>query len=195
MIDSYLDRLYEGYLLSDKTISVHLDDFLSGKKKKLLIVGVMGSGKTTLGETLSKKLKVKLYSLDSFWLKIKEQLFKEKEYKDLNEDENNRLFEAFENNIFDILKRNERCIIEGINLASPKFRSLVLKQAIIVLGISSLRAGIRASIRNRSTEDNKGLLTYYLVIKKNMKNVEPLVNKLRKDIINMFGDNVKEYKE
>ena len=73
MIDQYLLTLHEGYLLNNKTISVNLQDFISGKNKKLFIVGVMGSGKSTLGVKLAKKLKVKLYNIDFFWWKLKEK--------------------------------------------------------------------------------------------------------------------------
>ena len=35
MINSYLQYIQEGYLFSDKTISVNLDKFESGENKKL----------------------------------------------------------------------------------------------------------------------------------------------------------------
>jgi len=190
-ITKYL--LNEGYLLSDKTISVNLSEFQSGQKKKLLIVGVMGSGKTTIGEKLSKQLKVKWYSLDSFWWRIKEEHFKGRSYEDLTEKEIDKLFEFFRQNIIDILKRNERAIVEGINLASPNFRSLILKQAMIILGLSSLKAGIRAAKRNRKKED-EGRMLYYWLVKKNMLQVEPLIKKLRKDVMDIPGVEIKEYK-
>ena len=73
MLESYLQHIQEGYLFSDKTISVNLNDFESGKKNKLIVVGVMGSGKTTIGEHLSKKYKVKWISVDSFWWRLKQK--------------------------------------------------------------------------------------------------------------------------
>jgi len=50
MINEYLQQIQEGYLFSDKTISVNLDDFESGKNNKLIVVGVLGSSKSTVGE-------------------------------------------------------------------------------------------------------------------------------------------------
>jgi len=72
MIDKYLNSIQEGYVLSDKTISINLSKFQSGIKKKLLVLGVSGSGKTTLGEKLAKQLKVKWISIDSLYWRIKQ---------------------------------------------------------------------------------------------------------------------------
>ncbi|MHA1800566.1 MAG: AAA family ATPase [Candidatus Heimdallarchaeaceae archaeon] len=195
MIDPITQYILEGYLFSDKTISVNLDDFKNGTKKKLLIVGVMGSGKTTLGEKLSKDMKVKWYSLDSFWWRIKEKHFKDKTYKELSREENDRLFELFEQEVFKVLRRNERSIIEGINMLSPKFRSLVMKQSMIILGVSSIIGGIRAGKRNRERGDDEATwrLLYWMTIK-NINLVEPLVKKFRKDVQKIPNVDIKEYK-
>jgi len=195
MIDPITEYILEGYMFSDKTISVNLDDFISSKKNHLLIVGVMGSGKTTVGENLAKKMKVKWYSLDSFWWRIKEKHFKDKTYKELSQEENDKLFELFEQNVFKLLRSNEKSIIEGINLMSPKFRPLVMKQSMIILGVSSIIGGIRAGKRNRERGDDDGTwrLLYWMPIK-NIKKVEPLIKKLRKDVEKIPNVDIKDYK-
>ena len=62
MLEEYLNQIQEGYLFSDKTISVNLKHFEQLGEHKLLIVGVLGSGKTSLGEYLAKKYKVDFFS-------------------------------------------------------------------------------------------------------------------------------------
>ena len=56
----------EGYIFSDKTISIDLDKFESGEKDKLFIMGLSGTGKSTLGEYLAKKYNVKFIDMDYF---------------------------------------------------------------------------------------------------------------------------------
>lgn len=189
-------RLQEGYLLSDKTISVNLKDFVSRKNNKLIIVGVMGSGKTTIGEKLAKKWKVKWYSIDSFWWRLKQKHFKDKpDYQSLSEKEKEQLNKLFEIEVFKILKSNNRAIIEGINLIESQYRKLILKQSMIILGVSSILAGIRAGKRNMDRGDDDGTwrLLYWMAIE-NMKSIEPIINKLRKEVKSIPNMDIQEYK-
>lgn len=111
-------RIQEGYLLSDKDISVNLLDFEQGKKKKLLIIGVMGSGKTTIGEKLSKVYNCKWISIDSLWYRLTQANFKGVDMSvKANQD---KLQNKFEEAVRGFLNSNERLIIEGINLAEKK---------------------------------------------------------------------------
>jgi len=193
MIDQYLKHLQEGYLLSDKTISVNLDQFLSGQKNKLLIIGVMGSGKTTIGEKLAKQLKVKWYSLDSFWWRIKQKHFPNaNRYNEMTEEDMRKMDKLFNDNVVRILNLKERCIVEGINLMDDPFRKIALKQAMIILGVSSVRAAMRGAKRNRARED-EGWMTYYWMQKSNWK-VESKLKEFKKDLSKMTGADIKEYK-
>lgn len=47
--------LQKGYILNDTTISCDLFKFESGESNVLLIAGLSGAGKTTLGRKLAKK--------------------------------------------------------------------------------------------------------------------------------------------
>lgn len=191
MIDPITKYMLEGYIFTNKTISVNLSDFESRKNNKLIIVGVMGSGKSTIGKNLAKKYKVKWISIDSFWWRLKQKYFKDVE---MNAKEmKNKLQDKFEDLVIKYLKSNERMIIEGINLLEPKYRKLVLKHSMIILGISSLKSGIRAAKRNRERE-NEGWKTYYWLIKLNMKKIEPYLKTLRKDAINISNVKIEEYK-
>jgi adenylate kinase family enzyme len=182
--------LNEGYVLSDKTISINLSKFQSGIKKKLLVLGVSGSGKTTLGEKLSEQFKVKWISIDSLYWRIKQR-----DFKNVNETKE-QLVKKVHEEVISYLKSNERMVIEGIDILElyhnePKYRNLILKQPVILLGISSLRAGIRAAKRNRERED-EGWMSYYWMQKFNW-NIEPLLKQFRKDVIAIPGVEIKEY--
>ena len=188
--------LNEGYLLSDKTVSVNLSKFQSRKNNKLLIIGTSGSGKTTLGEILSKRYKVKWISIDSLYWRMKQKYFKDNDNMKGIEPE---LKEKVRKEVIKYLKSNERLIMEGIDLVElyieePKYRKLILNQSMIILGLSSLRAGIRAGIRNKKRED-EGWMTYYWMVKFNFKRIEPLIKRFRKDVMNIPTSDIEEYKE
>jgi hypothetical protein len=66
VLDYTNQLINEGLIFSDKTISIGLDEFESGKKDKLFVMGLSGTGKTTLGKHLAKKYNVKFIDLDYF---------------------------------------------------------------------------------------------------------------------------------
>jgi hypothetical protein len=78
-------------------------------------------------------------------------------------------------------------IIEGIELIYiyNESRNLIVNQAMIILGLSSLRAGIRAGKRNMKREGGEGWRELYWMAKKNMKEVEPKLKVMRKDVMNL----------
>ena len=195
MINSYLQYLQEGYLLSDKTISVNLDQFIEGHNKKLLIMGNTGSGKTTLAEHLAKKYKVKWKCIDSMYFRMRYDIPETEEISERKK----RLKQKVQSKVIELLKNNERMIIEGWDLSEiykeqPKNRHLILKQSMIVLGISALKAGIRAGIRNKNREGGEGWKELYWMTKINFKELEPVLKMLRKDIKRMPNGFVKEFK-
>lgn len=183
-LNHYLEHLQEGYFISNEDIYKDIDKFKSGEKNQLLIVGTAGSGKTTMGENLAKKYKVKWISIDSMWWRLKQQYF-----KNTNESKDQMRLKVYEY-IIKMLKSNERFIMEGVDLLDiyysyPKYRRMILGKALIVLGMSSVRAGIRAGIRNKRRED-EGLgygKSMYLMAQYNIKNIENKLNIIRKDIL------------
>ena len=194
MIDEYLDYIQEGYLLSDKTIGVNVSQFIDRKKKKFLIFGMAGSGKTTLGEALSKKLRVKWISIDSLWWRLKQKHFKnvaptkqqmrEKVYKE----------------VIKHLQSRKRLIIEGVDLLDiyvglPKrYKGMIIDQPMFILGMSAIKAGIRAGQRNRKREGGEGWKELYWMPKYNIRKIIPNLKILRKDVMNLPNADIKEFK-
>jgi energy-coupling factor transporter ATP-binding protein EcfA2 len=142
ILSTYLKFLQEGYIISEKTISVDLYKFENKKSDTLLIVGVAGSGKTTLGKYLSKKYKVKYYTTD--------ELF---DRTILNMEER---WNVVMKGIPKLVKKKERKIIEGISLIGYMYikkttpTSIKMwKQPVIILGKSALKGSIDAYKRGK----------------------------------------------
>jgi GTPase SAR1 family protein len=169
MLEEYLHYIQEGYILSDKTISVNLDDFESGKKNKLIIIGLCGSGKTSLGEYLVKKYKVKNFISDKPWPITKAGLLSPK-----------------------------RTILESAGFIwmvhEPKWKKIVISNPMILIGMSAIKAGIRADRRDGTipgvAKDKKDI---YYFVRSNFIDFQRRFNKLRKEIINIPGAKIKEY--
>jgi len=209
MIDEYLKYIQEGYLLSDKNVSVNLKDFESGEKNKLLIIGVMGSGKTTWAEFLSKNKskmvggryparlpRVKWRSGDNIWYEISQKYFKH--IKD-NHEVKDEITKLVRIELIKMLKDNRRMIIESVDFIDiykdqPQYRKLIVNQPMIILGMSALRAGIRAGIRNMRREGGEGWRELYWMSLMNIRDLEATLKQIRKDVKKMPGAKIENYK-
>ena len=171
MIDPITMYLLEGYLISDKTISVNLSEFESGISKKLLIIGVPGSGKTSLGRYLAKKYNVQQFVSDDHWKKMK-----------------------------DALTNSKKAVIEGAGLANlysveESWRKMIINKPMIIMGLSAIKAGLRADVRDGmlpATVKDKKDVFYFM--RKNTLYWEKLLGRLRKDIKKIPNAEIKEYK-
>jgi GTPase SAR1 family protein len=170
-VESYLQYIQEGYLLSDKTISVNLHLFENRTKKKLLIIGVPGSGKTALLNYLLKK-----YNVDDF------------------------VSDASSPEILKGLKSSKRTIIEGMGLATLYLRNdfwknLIIHQPMIIMGVSAIKAGLRADRRDGTVlgkvKDWKDL---YISLRTNISDFQRTLNVLRKDVMKLPNVKIEEYK-
>ena len=168
-IDPITQYILEGYFFSDKTISVNLQDFISGKRNKLLIVGVLGSGKTSLGEYLLKKYKVKDFFSDTAGL---EQALKSPK---------RMIVETIE--------------IAGLYKEKPNFRQLILNQSMILMGMSAFKAGLRADKRDGTVpgtvRDKKDT---YISTRDNITYFQKRLKNLRKNAMAIPGADIKEFK-
>ncbi len=162
--------LNEGYMLSDKTISVNLSKFESGEVNKLLVVGVCGSGKTTLAEYLAKKYKAKLVS-DTSWVNFRKAL-----------------------------DSKDRVILEGAGLASlyykeDTWKKELIKIPMILIGMSAIKAGMRADKRDGTVPGQaKNWRDIYYFIRTNLTYFQKRLNKMRKDALAIPGADIKEFK-
>ncbi len=206
ILENYLQYIQEGYILSDKTIGVNLDKFESGESNKLLIIGACGSGKSTWAEFLSKNMtrmvdgkypprlpRVKWHSIDHMYYKLVK-----KDMKAIQTDDRHKFCEIVRKEVIKLIKNSERMIIEGVDFIDiyreqPQHRKLILNQPMIVLGISALRAGIRAGIRNMKLENREGIMELYWMTKINMRWLQKTLNLMRKDIKKLPNAKIENY--
>ncbi len=145
MINEYLEYLREGYLFNDKTISIDLDKFISGESNKLIIAGLSGGGKTTLGNYLSKKYKCNFNEIDEC---NKKNMTREEYYNFImvkTSAEDPEIFKRFWVKCFKpALLSNKREVIEGnlfqIYNLIPSTKPLINQYPVIILGKSALKA-------------------------------------------------------
>jgi len=165
--------LQESYLISDKTISVDLHKFESGESNKLLIVGLIASGKTTLGIKLSKEYKVPWETTDDC------EGFASKT-KGLGE---------FVKCTRNMVKGKKRSIVEGIALVDLYtefgYKKELQKYPMIIIGRSMLSSSIKAFQRNYKQ--------WFLQSKINLTKGMKRLDTVRKDRTSVPGAVVKKF--
>jgi hypothetical protein len=146
-----------------------------------------GSGKTTLRRKLQvNHLKARAISTDLLWKDLKN------ENKKMNSKEiQDEVYKV----IMKYVKNNERLIIEGIDLIYmygrvPGFRSIMLNESMIILGLSAIKAGIRAGMRNK--KEGEGWRELYWMSKWNVE-MKPMLKAIRDHVQSIPNKEVREY--
>ena len=139
-------------------------------KKKIVLIGMMGSGKTTIGKILSKNLKLNFVDTDillekEYGLKITKMFEKygEKDFRDKEE-----------KIVLNILKNNKKpCVIAlgGGTFLNKKIQKIILKETISIW----LDANIEL-IYKRCKKSNKRPLLY----ESNDKKIKKIIKNLLK---------------
>lgn len=145
MIDEYLEYIQERKLISDTTISIDLDKFISGESNKLVIAGLSGSGKSTLCKILAKKFKAECFETDRCGNKI---VHKGKRFGGINPPIKmlkELFYEGWIKCIKPELKTNKRQVVEGGMVWQgyvffPEVRKAIQDYPVIILGHSALKA-------------------------------------------------------
>lgn len=177
ILNNYLHFIQEGLFFSDETISIDLDKFESGESNKLLIIGLLGGGKSTLGKYLSKKYNCKYQDLDDC-IKIA------KEYSDEKYNQAKKFYSC----VLSFLKNKDRIILEGFPLIETwrlyegkSNENFILKCPTIILGKSSLESSydaIKRDKQNHPDYDFKQLFLFGL-LKKNFSILPKLIEKFK----------------
>lgn len=143
-VSTLLTTLTEGLVFSAQPISIDLDKFESGEATKLLIVGLSGAGKTTLGKKLAKRYGAKFEQLDMCWGEPAKQA------PGVFEDPGEEFYETnYVPCIMKALTSPERSVLDGIGLIDmaldePERFSFIHDLPIIMLGQSVVRAAYQA---------------------------------------------------
>ena len=195
LVENYLQSIQEGYIFSDKTISIDLDKFISGEKNKLLIAGLSGSGKTTFCKYFANKNNIECFATDEcldYMREIpnfREILVDEKQLKKY-------FYEAYLNCIRPQLINNKRQVIEGgavwqNYIYKPETRLEINKHPIIIFGSSALKATIGAMER-RIKKSNITVSKILSILNTNFNFLNSRLKIFREERIKAGGD-IKEF--
>lgn len=190
LVEKYLYYIQEDKFLSDITISIDLDKFISGKSNKLIIAGLSGSGKTTLCRSLADKYNTSCFETD---------ICLERPFNSEARVDEEALKEIFNKMYFNCIeprmKTKKREVIEGgavfqTYVFHPELRAK-LNYPVIILGTSSLLSSIRSIIRKGNTRilNPRRLYKAYL---KNFVYLSHLLKTFREERIKAGGD-IKEF--
>jgi len=184
-IAKYLNMIQEGYLLSDKNISVDLAKFESGESNKLLVVGLIGSGKTTLGKYLAKEYKAKSLHTDKCisW-SLDEHPPNEKQFKE------------YMSCVKQMISSNTKSVVEGVGplgLFNMNQKD-VLNHPMIIIGKSVTASSLQAILRNRKIKESQFWKLLFTQTKMNLTLFQKQISAIRKARVNMPGAIVKEFK-
>ncbi|MFW6377347.1 MAG: hypothetical protein ACOCZ5_01750 [bacterium] len=179
-------RIKESLLFSEKTLAVDLNNFTSGKKNKLLVIGYSGSGKTTVGRILAKNYQAKYVGLDEVWGNVEKQFnvnpekLNDKDHKDILDKIDMMFYER-------IVETSYRCVIEGINIVVLNLPTnyqrvhmeYILQQPCVIMGRSAILSGLKGGIRNFK-RNKKRFKDIYTLTKVNIKYVMGRLEEFKK---------------
>lgn len=176
LLNDYLRSIQEAYpfqknplvseriMFSDKNMTYDIDLFLSGKSKKLFIMGLPGSGKTTLAHKLEKKFNAPVVHTDdcvnaTIINVVGKDNIKNKSPEEIRDLVRNSglthsqfWMKCYDDCIKPKLLDNKKCIVEGIiylwYTGFPKTRSLLIKPPCIMLGKSKIKSSIDRAVRD-----------------------------------------------
>jgi len=190
IIENYLQNIQEGYIFSDKTISIDLDKFISGESNKLIIAGLSGGGKTTLCRYLAEKYNAECYETDDcsrfltedeFKLFVNDEEFKKQILGGVTPIK--KVFKkVYEKCLRPLILSKKRYILEGgllweATLFFPEIRKEVEEYPVIIMGTSALQSSIRDLTRHKTWDNPRKIYRSYI---KNFLLLNKLLEEYRK---------------
>jgi len=170
---------------NEKNIAIDLDKFKSGKMKKLFIIGLMGSGKSTMSNKISSIVshvnERQVYHLDNCAKKSK-NMTKDKYLKCVNA----------------VVFENRYKVVEGLALISmyesnERLRQQLLNNAMIIMGASALVSALRGANREKEKGLERSWLYYfYDELYRNRTRWFKTLNKIRDERINMPNSHIEK---
>ena len=172
MLESYLQYIQEGYLLSNKTINIGLSDFESGESNILLVAGIPASGKSTVGKKLAKKYKAIYFETDACL--NNEKALNGKYIKDPDD--------CFRQSFRYAKKSKKRYVMEGVlvywscikmdNKTLHPFFNEIKNTPIVILRTSFMKAIYRGLMREKGKAPLKKIINWYVI--NNIKDMKVL---------------------
>lgn len=200
----YISEQYieEGYLFSDKTISIDLDKFESGESNKLILIAMSGGGKTTLANYLSKKYNCIHQEADScFGQVLTKEEKKEMLFGSISKEKvNSNIVKMYNGCMKQLLLSKERAIIDGlyqqVYAILPESRKLIDSFPCIIIGTSALKSTYQRMIRANKKEKrtlNTNIKLLKLGINLNFNEIKQCISIFKKNRIKQ-NSNVQIFK-
>ena len=192
--------LTEIFISDDATYAVDLHKFVNNDKNILYVVGIPGSGKTTVAKRLAKKYNAIYVSLDDFLHEILDEVDEKELWNDWNSLEELEL--KYKKKILDeinirIKDKKNKYVIEGIQIFIMNEGELPFKliedYPIIFLGTSYPKSTYRSMKRDLNHEKWRHKLSIIYRIVTNI-NRTLLYQKFREKRMNVKGAVIKTIK-
>jgi shikimate kinase len=149
-MDTYLSRLKEvNYVISGKNKIYNFEEWKDNKQPVLFIVGLSGSGKSTIGKELATKYKAEYVSLDKISNKYQTDLKKKYNEKSYTPKINKMVYEYMDKFIKQLEKKKTKVVAEGVQIAYYPDLSYFKNKPLIILGASVIISSLRGFIRDR----------------------------------------------
>jgi len=141
-----LYKLFENLFFSDDDQYHRFDDWINNKENILIIIGIAGSGKTTLGQDLAIAHNAKYIQTDKHFLKY-HKIFKNENGRRANNNEIDVFVPKIVYDIeHDIINNKEKSVWEGVWLLNDiKF---ITKYSFIIKNTSQCKSLYRTIIRD-----------------------------------------------
>ena len=191
--DNIKELIQEAYIISEPTISVDLQKFESGECNKLIILGLSGAGKTTLGKQLAEKYNCPVIDLDDVIRKI------EKKYPHDKFARSKQIY-LMSQEVSKILNNKIKSIIGGLDIVNiyyddPNINKLLLTLPFIFLGKSALKSSWDAAMRNYklyNDEKDSFLSHIYYSVNININDYYKNIQQLKKARCSIKGSIIKQ---
>jgi shikimate kinase len=195
LVNEYLNYIQERIFISDQTISIDLDKFISGENKKLLIAGLSGGGKTTLSRYLSKKYNAEHFETDNCIHKMKHPM---RNFGKINPPIQ-ILKEVFREG-YDVcvrpgMKNGKRQVVEGglvwqNYVFMPEIRKELNKHSVIIFGSSALKASynIIKRLKDRDKTPIDIIKKFPKIYERNFKLLSSIMDTFREERIKAGGN-------
>lgn len=197
-LDQYLEFIQEDYFISDKTISINLDDFISGKKNKLIIAGLSGGGKSTLCRYLAQKYNAQCFETDDCARVMKDDPKVEKIFAYPSRLPPKDIFlYVYKKCVKPKIDNNKRQVIEGgLAWQNYLFSDIVKKDLkdypTIIIGTSAVKATMNILSRRKNIGKEINLEKIVKATKRNFYQIMGMLKDYRKMKLKEGGD-IKEF--